>query len=474
MNKKQLLISSLLLPISSLQAAPSIDAKNKVDECAKPNFIVIMCDDLGYENVSFNLYERSADQVSTPNIDRIANEGARCTAGYATYSVSGPSRAGFMTGRYGQRFGFERNPAYNPDELSIGIPLDQTTIAESLGQVGYTSGAIGKWHIGAHIKNHPCNRGFTEFFGHLGGGHQYYVKNFSIESSYTPPVKWSNYNDYGTYILRNHEPVHPDDMSSDYLTYAFTDEALSFVARHKDEPFFLYLAYNAPHGPLQAPDGTTANNSDSAEVRAEVYQKMVAAVDEGVGELLDLLEELGLDENTLIFFCSDNGGPEHVGANNGILRDQKSSIYEGGFRVPYAMRWPGKIEPQVYDKPVSLLDFFATASAITSSTSNYPLDGVNLIPYFAGECNDDPHEAIYLRKYDQGRYAIRSGDYKYIKMPQAGDENFSTLYNIVENISENDLNNPEHNNQTKIDELESKLEAWCEELIEPQFGKPQK
>lgn len=446
------MLSALALPLYSI-GAPS-----------KPNIIVIMCDDLGYENVSFNLYDRSSSEVSTPNIDRIANEGVKFTAAYTPYSVSSPSRAGFMTGRYGQRFGYERNPAYNYQDVEVGLPLDEMTIAESLSQIGYTTGIIGKWHLGAHVDNHPCNRGFDEFFGHLGGGHRYFVDDLFIEDSYSPrAVK----NSYATYIMRNHTPIEPSDMSDKYLTYCFTNEAVDFISRHKDEPFFLFLSYNAPHGPLEAPDGTTANvKTDSKEVKAEVYRKMVDAVDVGIKDILSKIDELGIDEETIIFFLSDNGGDEKVGADNGVLRDGKSSVFEGGYRVPYAVRWKGSIEAsQVYDNPVSSLDIFATVQAITASPISNELDGANLMPFITGERNGAPHSEIYIRKFDQGWYAVRDEKYKYVVTPD-GD----TLYDIVDNIREDEASAITNNKAAKIKSKMKKLiKNWESEMIDPIF-----
>ena len=191
----------------------------------KPNLIVIMCDDLGYADVGFN----GCKDIPTPNIDTIASNGVVCTAGYTSYSVCGPSRAGFITGRYGQRFGFERNPQHKPDDPNMGLPKDERTIGEALKPVGYTSGIVGKWHLGSHDTLHPLSRGFDYFFGHLGGGHRFFPEELTVEGH--GMGEWQSYR---TKILRNHEMVE----ITKYLTDEFSDAAVEFVTENKDNPFF--------------------------------------------------------------------------------------------------------------------------------------------------------------------------------------------------------------------------------------------
>jgi len=280
----------------------------------KPNIIIILADDLGYADVGFN----GCKDIPTPNIDRIATNGVKFTSGYVTFSVCGPSRAGLLTGRYPQRFGYERNPQYRPHDPNMGLPKEENTLAESLKQVGYTSGIIGKWHQGADISNHPLNRGFDEFFGHLGGGHRYFPEELTIQDSYA--VENDEGMSYKTWIMRNHEPV----QTKKYLTDEFSDEAVRFVERHQKEPFFLYLAYNAPHSPLQATEEYLDRFPNIKDEKRKTYAAMVSAVDDGVGKLLDKLESLHLDKNTLVYFLSDNGGPEKdKGSKNGPLKKGK-------------------------------------------------------------------------------------------------------------------------------------------------------
>ena len=363
----------------------------------KPNIIVILVDDMGYADVGFN----GCKDIPTPNIDRIATNGVKFTNGYVTYSVCGPSRAGLLTGRYQQRFGFERNPQYLPNDPNMGLPKEEKTLAEVLKQVGYTSGIIGKWHQGANISNHPLNRGFNEFFGHLGGGHRYLPEELTIKNSYSVNNETDSYK---TWIMRNHEPI----QTKKYLTDEFSDEAVRFIEKNQKEPFFLYLAYNAPHGPLQATKEYLDRFPNITNQKRKTYAAMVSAVDDGVGRLLKQLEDLNLDTNTLVYFLSDNGGPEQDnGSDNGPLRAGKSSVYEGGYRVPFAMQWKGTVSPQVYNNPVSSLDIFATIAALSKAPVNNdkPLDGINMIPYITGENTSLPHETIYLRKFDDNNFS---------------------------------------------------------------------
>ncbi|TLX78165.1 T9SS type A sorting domain-containing protein [Labilibacter sediminis] len=432
----------------------------------KPNVIVIMADDLGYGDVGFN----GSIEIPTPNIDRIADNGVKFTSGYTTYSVCGPSRAGFITGRYQQRFGFERNPLYRVDDPHMGLPFDEMTIAESVSQVGYKSGIIGKWHLGAHLSNHPLNRGFDEFYGHLGGGHNYFPEDLTIEDSYAATDESQS---YLTWILRNHTPVETDE----YITDEFSKEAVEFVTRHKDNPFFLFLSYNAPHTPMQAKAEDLAlfpHLQDETGYKRKSYAAMVHAVDRGVGRVLDKLQELNIEDNTIVFFLSDNGGPETKNASdNGVLRGKKSDVYEGGYRVPFAMQWKNNITSGlVYNYPVSSLDIFATLSALSGSPTHpdKPLDGINLIPYLKGENTNQPHETIFLRKIDQDRHAVRYGNFKVIHFKDGTNKK---LYDLSTNISENDAdgNNLYWNAdyRSNRDQLEAIMQQWEAGLQYPGF-----
>jgi len=425
---------------------------------AKPNLIIILTDDQGYGDVGFN----GCKDIPTPNLDSIAKCGVHFPNGYVSYSVCSPSRAGLLTGRYEQRFGHERNPAWLPQVETVGLPLAESTLADALGKRGYQSGLIGKWHLGAHPDLHPLKRGFNEFFGHLGGGHRYFADELTIQD----PNHAKNENDsYRLWIMRDHTPV----RTTNYLTDEFSDEAARFVERHKGEPFFLYLAYNAPHGPLQASEKYLSRFPNIKNERRRTYAAMVSAVDDGVGRLLAKLRELNLETNTLVFYLSDNGGPTQDNASsNGPLRGNKGNPWEGGIRVPFAMQWPGRLPAgKVYEPPVISLDIFATMAALTGAPLDpaRPLDGADLIPLLTGKSSVAPHDAIYLRMFDKGAYAVRSGDYKLV-IPKTGAA--AQPFNLRSDIGEsNDISAARTN---ELQALETKRSAWNAQLIPPVFG----
>ena len=469
--KKTLLYISLFFIGISLFGFKKPDAIKTMNppNPPKPNVIVIMCDDLGYADVGFN----GSTEIPTPNIDRIANEGIKFTNGHVTYSVCGPSRAGFITGRYSQRFGHERNPVYKPTGANRpGLPLDENTIAETL-PANYNTGIIGKWHLGAQLDNHPLNRGFDEFYGHIGGGHRYLpdeTDNGNSVWSHSDSYSINTENDsYKTWIMDNFNHINPNTMGSGtYLTDFFSDEAVSFIQTHAadTDPFFLFLSYNAPHGPLQATQ-EYLNRFSSLSGNRKTYAAMISAVDDGVGDILAELADSGIDDDTVIFFLSDNGGKESHGADNSPLRGFKGATYEGGWRVPFAMRYPAVITtPSVYNKPVSSLDIFATTIELAEATqpANKPLDGVNLIPYVTGVNTQDPHPILYLRKFDGQNYAVIKDGFKLYSQLHNG---IHKLYNLNNDIGE--TTNIYDDNLDIVDELTCEREQWTAQLIDPIF-----
>ncbi len=441
-------ISALGLLVSAL-AAPA----------APPNLIVIVTDDQGYHDVGFN----GCQDIPTPNLDSIAANGVRCASGYVSYAVCSPSRAGLLTGRYEQRFGHERNPRFEPDNRRSGLPLTETTLADTLGKVGYHSGIIGKWHLGAHPDLHPLRRGFDEFYGFLGGGHRYFPEDLTLKE--TREAKSQNEADsYRLWILRGQQPV----KTTQYLTDEFSDEAVRFIARNKEKPFFLYLAYNAPHAPLQASEKYLSRFPNIKNPNRRTYAAMVSAVDDGVGRVLAELRKQGLETNTLVFYLSDNGGPIEANAsNNQPLRGAKGSPWEGGVRVPFAVQWPGHLpKGLVYDQPVISLDIFATIAALAAAPANpaRPLDGVNLIPFFTGKNSAAPHDAIYLRMFDKGAFAVWSGGNKLV-IPGTGSA--AELYNLTRDLAES--KNLAATDPAVLSALEQRRVAWSQQLVEPAF-----
>jgi arylsulfatase A-like enzyme len=446
------------IPLGLLVTACAVtSAESAAHTVARPNLIIVMTDDQGYADVGFN----GCQDIPTPNLDSLAKNGVRFPNAYVTFSVCSPSRAGLLTGRYQQRFGHERNPAWQPQNPQSGLPRSETTLADALGKVGYTSGLIGKWHLGAHPDFHPLKRGFSEFFGHLGGGHQYFPEELTIKDTNLAKNEGQSYR---LWIMRDHTPV----RTTNYLTDEFSDEAVRFVERHKDRPFFLYLAYNAPHGPLQATEKYLNRFSSIKNPKRRTYAAMVSAVDDGVGKLLAKLRELNLENNTLVVYLSDNGGPTSVNASsNRPLRGEKSSPWEGGIRVPFAAQWPGRIpKGLVYEPPVLSLDIFATITALAQAPVDpaRPLDGVNLMPYLTGEKSGAPHDAIYLRMFDRGAYAVRSGDFKIVTLAKGSQ---TELFNLRQDIGEAKDISATHTNE--FQSLEAKRTAWDAQLIPPGF-----
>ncbi|MCA9234424.1 MAG: sulfatase-like hydrolase/transferase [Planctomycetales bacterium] len=425
-------------------------------EAGRPNVIVIVADDLGYADVGFN----GCRDIPTPHLDALAAEGVRFTNGYVTFPVCSPSRAGLITGRYQQRFGHERNPIYNPADDQMGLPLTETTLADVLGSAGYVSGAIGKWHLGAHDVFHPLNRGFNEFFGFLTGGHEYFPDRWTLRGG---GFHWEGYR---TLLQRDWEFVE----EKEYLTDALSREAVAFVRRHRDEPFFLYLCYNAPHTPLQAPQETLEKFRHIRNEKRRTYAAMVSVMDDGVGRLLAELDALDLDEQTLVFFLSDNGGPENANASdNGPLRGQKGDVFEGGIRVPFVVRWRGVVPARdSYEEPVSALDIFATAAtqagALASIPIERPIDGVDLTPFLTGRQAGPPHDSLYWRSFDRGAWAIRTGAEKLLR-PRRDEEQL--LFNLEQDLSESTNQSSERPGDAR--QLESSWREWEQQMIDPAF-----
>ena len=418
-------------------------------EGAKPNVIVILADDLGYHDVGFN----GCQDIPTPNIDRIAREGTRFTNGYVSHPYCSPTRAGTLTGRYQQRFGHENNPAYLPDDSSVGLPLDQVTVADVMRSAGYATGAVGKWHLGAHEVFHPNRRGFDEYVGFIGGGHDYFTSGQSAAEYQVP-------------ILRNDR----ETQLTEYVTTLIGREAASFVEAHRDAPFFLYVAFNAPHTPQMAPEEYLARFASVTDKKRQLYSAMVAALDGAVGAVLDKLDERGLANDTLVFFFSDNGGPIAVNASdNSPLRGAKGDVFEGGVRVPFAARWPARVKAgSVNDNMVICLDVLPTAAA--AAGANLPegvqLDGVNLLPTMLGESTAPPHDRLFWRSSSRGVFAVREGDLKLV----GGESPQLMLFDLASDVGEQrDLagERPE-----EVRRLKAIYDAWDDGLVPPRWSNP--
>ncbi|MEO7652031.1 MAG: sulfatase [Bryobacteraceae bacterium] len=407
----------------------------------KPNIVLIVADDLGYGELG----AQGGLDISTPNIDSIARNGTRFTSGYVSCPVCSPTRAGLMTGRYQQRFGHEFNPgpAQNSDE-NFGLSLQETPLPVRLKTLGYATGMFGKWHLGYKPQFHPQKRGFDEFFGFLGGAHSY------VDAT----------GDNANPIFRGTMPV--DEKS--YLTEALAREAVAFIEKHQKAPFFVYLPFNAVHNPLQAIEKYMARFEGIKDQRRRTFAAMLSAMDDAVGRVLTALREKKLEQDTLIIFISDNGGPTPATTSrNDPLRGFKGQVLEGGIRVPYMMQWKGRIPAgKVYDQPVISLDIHPTAVAAAGGAipASAKLDGVDLLPYLTGARQGHPHERLFWR-FGAPR-AVRAGDWKLLQQDGGWE-----LYNLAKDIGEkDDLVSRE---PAKAKELEAMFHEWDAQLIAPKW-----
>ena len=420
-----------------------------------PNIIVIISDDQGYADVGFH----GSKEIFTPNIDRIAKNGVVFSQGYVSYAVCSPSRAGLITGRYQNRFGYTRNILLAPKDSLMGLPISEQTLPEVLNNVDYKTKAIGKWHLGAHESLVPEKRGFDEFFGFLIGGHRYFPNDLTLNDLTEASRQMDG---YITKIYDNGKRVN----TKKYLTEELSDNAVKFIEDNSEDPFFLYLSYNAPHTPLQATDTDLERNNHIDVEKRRTYAAMVSSMDDGVGSILDKLEEKNISENTIVIFFSDNGGVEWYNfSDNGPLRGIKGDFFEGGIRVPFTMQWPKKIKPGIiYNKPIIALDVFATVVSAASAEKfiKNNIDGVDLIPYINGEINGSPHDYLFWKNPDKDIDVIRDNRYKYIRVK---DDEY--IFDLDNDLSEE--NNIISSSTPIYQKLKLKFKEWEKDMIDPVF-----
>lgn len=424
------LLASALALSSILAAHDTLGATRD-----RPNIVILLADDAGYSD--FSLHGNPA--FPTPRIDSIAANGLRFTDGYVSGCVCSPTRAGLLTGRYQQRFGHETNipPVFSETN---GLPLGERTFADRMRTGGYRTIALGKWHLGYADPFHPLARGFHEYYGFLQGSRSY----FPLDT----PSRLNR-------LLRNREPA---EEAFEYMTDELGREAASTIARHKDHPFFMYVAFNAVHSPNHVVDGDLATARAAGADRPQIAA-MTIALDRAVGMILDALQTHGLTENTLVVFLNDNGGA--AGRNNGDLRGKKGSLWEGGIRVPFVMQWPRRLpKGRVVEPPVISLDLLPTALASADIAAGTPsLDGVNLLPFLTGETQQPPHEAIYWRAGRQ--WAVRTGDLKLVHV----DDGLPMLFDLRNDRSETqDLSKERPDDVAR---LQRSYNAWESEMRQP-------
>ncbi|MFI3320653.1 MAG: sulfatase-like hydrolase/transferase [Rikenellaceae bacterium] len=419
----------------------------------RPNVIVIMADDMGYGDAGFT----GAKDILTPNLDALAASGVVFTQGYSNHPYSGPSRAALMSGRYQHRFGFETNPAYDPANPHLGICVKEKLFPKRLQEAGYKTAGFGKWHLGAAAPFHPNKRGFDYFYGFLGGGHDYFTidTRVPVGEAYKQP------------LIRNEKSANFDG----YLTTALSRDAVKYVKENVkgDKPLFMYVAYNAPHQPLQAPKEDIARYSHIEDKKRRTYAAMVDVMDRGVGEIVTALKEAGEYENTLIFFLSDNGGPQPSakspqagnGSSNFPFSGGKGFMYEGGIHVPFMACWPAKIKGGIrVDYPVQAIDISRTAVEVAGGdpVNGNEMEGVNLVPYVTGEKKGTPHDAIFWRSGKGAMAAVDSEGKKYLRHGQG-----KQFYDLRADIGEK--NNLIEKEPKLAKELLAKWDKWNESNV---------
>lgn len=465
MQKMDLVINRrIFLKISSLSITASVVSgclaqikPSDSSQLEKPNIILIVLDDAGYSDFGF----AGNKQMQTPHIDRLAKEGITCTQGYVTASVCCPSRMGLMTGRYQQRFGAECNcpaiPTPGYKKADLGIDVSERTIGDDLRDAGYRTMMIGKWHLGHLNPYHPNNRGFDEFYGFLGGSRSFW------------PVK--DY-DRGHEILRNNEPV--DELQEiQYTTDDFTDEAINFIKRNKTHPFFIDLSYNAVHTPMHAKEEDIEQCSHVLPGKRRIYEAMMKSVDENIGRISKVLQGNDLQKNTLIVFVNDNGGASGNSSSNTPLRGGKGTYWEGGIRVPFIIKWSGKLPAdKKYDRCVSTLDLLPTfLSAAGAGHTGKTLDGVDLLPYLKGEKNQSPHDFLFWRLWRAA--AARKGHWKLIRIAEdpLKEKRKDLLPLMLFNLRDDpyETTNVAEKHPERLQEMLTALKAWEKDMSPPRW-----
>jgi arylsulfatase A-like enzyme len=430
-------MKTLLVLFSSFCVSTCLFAADR-----KPNIIIFLADDLGYADIGAN----GCKDIPTPHIDSLAKNGVRFTDGYANHCVCSPSRAGLMSGRYQHRYGFEHNSG--PERFAadnFGLPRTEPTLAERLKPLGYATGMVGKWHIGFKEGLRPHERGFDYHFGFLSGAHTYL------------PGKTDN-----DLLVRNGQPVTDE---KEYLTDAFAREAVGFLERSQGKPFFLYLAFNAVHLPLEATSKYESRFPTISDSKRKTYAGMLSAMDDAIGRVLAKVRELGQEDNTLIFFYSDNGGPTpQTTSRNDPLRGYKGQLFEGGIRVPFLTQWKGKLPAgRTHTQAVVAFDIHATALAAAGGKlpTDRPLDGVDLMPFLLGDKSGPPHDQLFWRSGDN--HAARVGDWKLVDSRTGAP----MLFNLRDDIAEqHDL---AATNPAKLKELQAAYAAWDQQMMPAQW-----
>jgi len=445
MRGLQIATSALLSVL--LPAAAMLGQETRSEVHRPPNIVVLFADDAGYADFGFQEHCTADMAALTPHIDSIAAAGVVLTNAYMSGSVCSPSRAGLMTGRYQTRFGHEFNI---PQGYMLGgLPLTETLVGKRLKPLGLTTGLIGKWHLGYPEPYHPNKRGFDWFYGCLQGSRSYYpLKNPTA-----------------------HRVIQENGAATEeggYTTDRLGDTGVRFIGDHKDEPFFLFLSFTAPHGPLQAKPEDLAKLAHIEPLKRRKYAGLVKALDDNVGKVLAALDAAGLADNTLVVFTNDNGGQTLTGANNGRLRGRKGDLLEGGIRVPMCMRWPDKIKPGgKIDDPVISLDFLPTFVAAAGGEVDpaWQLDGINLLPRLTGAVGELEERILYWRQ--GSKRALRMGNHKLHIADLAGGS-ARNVYDLSADIGE--AMPLEDVDSMVVAKLNRALTKWDAEMVAAKWG----
>lgn len=423
--------------LAGLLAACHASAGRSASAADKPNLVIFFADDLGWGETGV----QGNTDIPTPHIDSIAKNGIRFLQGYVAATYCSPSRAGLLTGRYPTRFGHEFNSVAN----RTGLKLTETTLADHLKGLGYATACVGKWHLGGGPEYRPTKRGFDEFYGTLANTPFFHPTNF-VDS-------------------RISDEVRAIEDDSFYTTDAYAERSVDWIERHKSQPKFLYLPFNAQHAPLQAPQKYLDRFPSITDEKRKLFAAMMSAMDDAVGRVMDKFRDIGQDDNTMYFFIGDNGGPTlSTTSQNGGLRGFKMTTYEGGPRVPFLLQWKSRLPAgKVYESPVMNLDVLPTFVAAAGGTVDpaWKLDGVDLLPYLTSKNTSRPHDTLYWRYGDQ--WAIRHGDLKLVVSRGGGPQ--PELYDLATDIGEaKDLAMAQPG---KVRELQTLWNAWSAEQAEP-------
>ena len=458
-----------------------------------PNIILIVADDLGYNDITLGGGGVANGAVPTPNIDSIAKDGANLTQSYSGNATCAPSRAAMMTGRYATRFGFEFTPVpvqfarllahaepgatikpiYHPEfekdvpaMAEMTVPLSETTLPQMLKTKGYRTLMLGKWHLGETAATRPEARGFDEYLGFLGGAALFGETSDPnlVESrqdfDQIDKFLWAN---LSFAVVNNNKPgrFKPSKYMTDYLS----EEAAKAIDANKNRPFFMYVAYNAPHTPLQALKSDYDALSSIENHRLRVYAAMIKSLDRGVGTVLKAVKDASLEDNTLIIFTSDNGGANYIGLPdiNKPFRGWKATFFEGGIRVPMLVKWPAKIKAgSTFAGAAGHVDIFATAAAAAGAEApaDKKLDGVNLVPFITGEAQGNPHQSMFWRS---GQYRVLlAGDWK---LQVSANPNKTWLFNLKDDPTEK--TNLAETQPEKLAEIKALLDQMNNEQSKP-------